>query len=86
MYKRQGPIGLFAIQCARVFGAKTVIAADLGEKKLSVARECGADYVIDSKEQDTVAAVAQITGGGMAVSYTHLDVYKRQTWERWCAM
>ena len=61
-----GPIGLFAIQCAKVFGAKTVIAVDLGAKKLSIAKECGADHTIDSKEQDAVAAVKEITQGEMA--------------------
>lgn len=61
-----GPIGLFAIQCAKVFGAKTVIAIDLGDRKLSIAKECGADHIIDSKEQDAVAAIREITNGEMA--------------------
>ena len=61
-----GPIGLFAIQCAKVFGADKVIAVDLGAEKLAVAKECGADYIIDSKEQDAVEEIKKITDGEMA--------------------
>ncbi len=61
-----GPIGLFAVQCAKAFGAKTVISIDLGEKKLDVAKECGADYVIDSLTQNAVEEIKKITDGKMA--------------------
>ncbi|MEG0256977.1 MAG: galactitol-1-phosphate 5-dehydrogenase [Christensenella sp.] len=60
-----GPIGLFAIQCAKAFGVKTIIAVDLGERKLAIAKECGADYVIDSLKQDAVKEIERITDGEM---------------------
>ncbi|GGK00652.1 galactitol-1-phosphate 5-dehydrogenase [Lentibacillus kapialis] len=45
-----GNIGLIAIQWARVFGAKTIYAIDINDEKLEMAKNIGADYVINSKE------------------------------------
>ncbi|HEX2017561.1 MAG TPA: galactitol-1-phosphate 5-dehydrogenase [Aurantimonas sp.] len=48
-----GPIGLFAIQWLRLMGASEVIAVDVSEEKLELAREAGASICILS------AALAQ---------------------------
>lgn len=45
-----GPIGLFAIQWLRLLGASEVIAVDLSEQKLALAREAGASACILSKD------------------------------------
>lgn len=45
-----GPIGLFVIQWMRLMGASRVIAIDVSEKKLELAREAGATHVILSKD------------------------------------
>ncbi|WP_059106130.1 galactitol-1-phosphate 5-dehydrogenase [Shouchella shacheensis] len=45
-----GSIGLLAIQWARIFGAKKVYAIDIDEAKLAVAKEVGADVLINSLE------------------------------------
>ena len=37
-----GPIGLFAIQWMRLMGASEVIAVDVSEEKLALAKEAGA--------------------------------------------
>lgn len=63
-----GPIGLYAIQIARVEGARTVINVGVkgDERRLEIARRLGADYVILVEDQDPVEAVREITGGRMA--------------------
>lgn len=45
-----GPIGLFAIQWMRMMGASQVIAVDVSEAKLELAREAGATICILSDE------------------------------------
>lgn len=59
-----GAVGLAAVMAARVVGATTIIAADVVPSRLETAKELGATHVVDSKEQDPVAAVKEITGGG----------------------
>lgn len=61
-----GPIGLFAIQAAKALGAKQVIAIDMGEEKIKVAKECGADVVVDGRKEDPIQAVKDATDGKMA--------------------
>ncbi|EOH91209.1 galactitol-1-phosphate 5-dehydrogenase [Enterococcus pallens] len=62
-----GPIGQFAIQIAKIFGAKTVIAVDIFDDKLSLAKELGADIAINSKEVDLEQAIKELTGLGVDV-------------------
>lgn len=47
-----GPIGLFAIQWLRLMGAKDIIAIDIAEEKLSMAREAGATHSLLSGGSD----------------------------------
>lgn len=56
-----GPIGLFLIQWAKIFGASKVIAIDIFDEKLQIAKELGADFCINSKICDPVAKVKEIT-------------------------
>lgn len=58
-----GSIGLFSIQCAKIFGAATVIAIDVFDEKLEQAKELGADICINGKEVDMLKAVREATGG-----------------------
>lgn len=57
-----GPIGLFALQFAKILGAGRVIAVDILEEKLATARMLGADEVINSLEVDPVERINEITG------------------------
>ena len=59
-----GPIGLYAVQCAKALGAKTVISVDINDEKIEVARKCGADFVINSIKEDAPAKVKDLTYGG----------------------
>ncbi|MDR3588478.1 MAG: zinc-binding dehydrogenase [Negativicutes bacterium] len=57
-----GAIGLCAMQIAKGMGAGTVIV--VGRKhRLQVAREIGADYVIDFEKEDPAKRIMEITGG-----------------------
>ena len=46
-----------------MFGARQIIACDLFDEKLTVAKKMGADIVINSRKQDLVSAVLEITDG-----------------------
>ena len=46
-----GNIGLLAIQWAKIFGAEKVYAIDIDDSKLEVAKQVGADVVINSLEK-----------------------------------
>jgi L-iditol 2-dehydrogenase len=64
-----GALGYFALQFAKLSGAQPLIAIDVDEEKLALARRVGADLCINPATQDAVAAVRAATGGrGVAVS------------------
>ncbi len=59
-----GPIGQFAVQWAKVFGATKVIAVDIFDEKLELAKKLGATHVVNSKETNAVEKIKKITGIG----------------------
>jgi len=64
-----GPIGLMHLQMALRSGASKVIAVDLSEDRLTVAKALGATALVNPKQQDPVQAVRDLTGGrGVDVS------------------
>ncbi len=58
----QGPVGLSATQLAKAMGAR-VIALDVGEERLTLARTFGADVTINSKKDEPVKAIMDLTHG-----------------------
>ncbi|MBM3774113.1 MAG: zinc-binding dehydrogenase [Acidobacteria bacterium] len=62
----QGSMGLECMQVARVSGAGRIIAVDVREEACAMARELGADHVINARQQDPVAAIHDLTGGNGA--------------------
>jgi S-(hydroxymethyl)mycothiol dehydrogenase len=58
-----GGVGCAAIAGAALAGATTVIAVDVDDRKLEVARGLGATHTVNSRETDPVAAVRELTGG-----------------------
>jgi alcohol dehydrogenase len=64
----QGPIGLCATAGARLAGASLVIGVDSVPERLELARRMGADVVLNYKEQDVVAEIKRLTGGGADVT------------------
>ncbi len=57
-----GAVGLAAIMAARNSGVTTIIATDLHDSRLELARELGATHTINSKSADLVEGVKQVTG------------------------
>lgn len=58
-----GPIGLGLIAGAREKNPLTLVALDLDEAKLELARRCGADVIVNITEQDPVEVVHDLTEG-----------------------
>jgi aryl-alcohol dehydrogenase len=59
-----GPVGMSAVMAAVVCGCKTIIAVDIHEARLKVAKELGATHTVNVSKGDTVKAIQDITGGG----------------------
>jgi NADPH2:quinone reductase len=73
-----GGVGLIACQWARAMGLQLIGTAS-SDEKCALAREMGAAHVINSKTEDIVARVKEITGGrGVKVVY---DSIGKDTWE-----
>lgn len=63
-----GGVGLSAIQIAHAMGGR-VIAVDIADDKLQLARELGADQVINARDTDDLPGrVREISKGGVQVS------------------
>jgi threonine dehydrogenase-like Zn-dependent dehydrogenase len=75
----QGPIGLCATLGAKLSGAALIIGIDGDETRLRFARRMGADVVLDHREQDVLAEVHRLTGGGADVAIEALGT--QQTFE-----
>jgi S-(hydroxymethyl)glutathione dehydrogenase/alcohol dehydrogenase len=58
-----GGVGLNVIQGAKIAGASTIIAIDMFESKLEMAKKFGATDVIKADDGDPVAKVLELTGG-----------------------
>jgi S-(hydroxymethyl)glutathione dehydrogenase/alcohol dehydrogenase len=67
-----GGIGLNVVQGAAIAGAARVIAVDVADDKLALAREFGATDTVDASSADPVAAVHDLTGGGVDYSFEAL--------------
>jgi NADPH2:quinone reductase len=65
VHAASGGVGSAALQIGKALGAR-VIATVGGAEKAEIARELGADEVIDYREDDFVVRVKEITGGSGA--------------------
>ncbi|WP_312900485.1 Zn-dependent alcohol dehydrogenase [Chryseobacterium taichungense] len=64
-----GGVGLNAISGAKVAGATTIIAIDIADDKLEFAKKFGATHLVNSKKEDPVAKVKEITDGGVDAAF-----------------
>jgi propanol-preferring alcohol dehydrogenase len=62
-----GGLGHLALQYAKIFGA-TVVAVDVVDEKLELARELGADYTVNALTEDPVQAIKDLGGADAAIS------------------
>ena len=58
-----GGVGSAAVAGSRLAGAARIIAVDIDDKKLEWARNMGATHTVNSKENDPVEAIRELTGG-----------------------
>jgi alcohol dehydrogenase, propanol-preferring len=62
-----GGLGHLAIQYARIAGA-AVVAVDLFDEKLELARDLGAEYTVNAREQDPVEEIKKLGGADAVIA------------------
>ena len=62
-----GGLGHLAIQYASIAGGR-VIAVDIQDEKLDLARELGAEFTINAAKEDPVAAIRKLGGANQAIA------------------
>jgi (R,R)-butanediol dehydrogenase / meso-butanediol dehydrogenase / diacetyl reductase len=58
-----GPIGLMCLMAARLRNVKRIVAVEVAERRITAARLCGADYVINPMQEDPEKTALEITEG-----------------------
>ena len=59
-----GVVGQLVIALARLAGAFPIIAVDLVEERLRLARQSGATHVVNARAENPAAAVREVAAGG----------------------
>jgi len=62
-----GGLGHLAIQYAAIAGGR-VVAVDLHDEKLELARELGAEFTVNAAKEDPVAAIQKLGGANQAIA------------------
>lgn len=75
-----GGVGLNVVLAARAVGAWPIVAVDLLDAKLQLAKELGATEVVNASRQDAVAAVRDLTRGG--ADYAFEAVGSDRVWQQ----
>jgi len=58
-----GGVGLSAVMGAKLAGAGKIVAVDMLDQKLEMAKELGADYVVNASQENPTQRIMQLTGG-----------------------
>ncbi len=58
-----GPVGVMAIAVAKAVGARLIIATDISDYRLDLARKMGANDTFNAKNDGVVEKIMEITGG-----------------------
>ncbi|SFS72654.1 NAD(P)-dependent alcohol dehydrogenase [Paenibacillus sp. 453mf] len=76
-----GAVGLSAIMAAKIAGCKNIIAVDVYDNRLELAKELGATHLLNGKKVDIVKEIKEITKGGTeyAVDTTGVPPVIRQS-------
>ena len=69
-----GGVGLSAIWMASMLEAYPIIAADLSDDKLEMARQFGATHLVNARNEDPVAAIKELTNGGVDYAFDTIGV------------
>ena len=62
-----GGLGHLAVQYASIAGGR-VVAVDVVDEKLELARELGAEFTVNAKHEDPVAAIQRLGGADQAIA------------------
>lgn len=57
-----GPIGILLVQTLKAKGVKRILATDISDYRLSLAKECGADFTVNTKNEDFTEALLKAFG------------------------
>lgn len=57
-----GPIGILLVQTLKALGAAGVLATDISDHRLTLARECGADHAVNTRHADFGTALKEAFG------------------------
>lgn len=71
-----GGVGLAAIQGARIAGARKIIAVDMFEGKLAMAKRLGATDTVDASSSDPIDEIRKLTGGGVDYAFEAIGLKK----------
>ncbi|MCT9093714.1 S-(hydroxymethyl)mycothiol dehydrogenase [Streptomyces sp. ASQP_92] len=81
-----GGVGDAAIVGARLAGAARIIAVDIDDRKLATAQAMGATHTVNSRAQDAVETIRELTGGHGAdvviEAVGHPETYKQAFYAR----
>ena len=69
-----GGVGLSAIWMASMLEAYPIVAADLRDDKLEMARQFGATHLVNARNEDPVAAIRELTNGGVDYAFDTIGV------------
>lgn len=58
-----GTIGIFTLQWAKIFGGKKIVAFDIDDGRLALAKKMGADAVVNTRDADYMKQALELTGG-----------------------
>ena len=64
-----GGVGLAALLAARMLDAEHIVAVDMNERKLAVARELGASATVNAADPDAAERIRELTKGGVACAF-----------------
>jgi len=76
-----GAVGLSAVMAAKIVGCQHIIAVDVHDSRLELAKELGATHTLNGKYVDVVTEVKKITDGGShyAVETTGVPTVVKQS-------
>ena len=76
-----GAVGLSAVMAAKIIGCQHIIAVDVHDSRLELAKALGATHVLSGKDVDVVTEIKKITDGGShyAIETTGVPLVVKQS-------
>ena len=70
-----GGVGMQGVQTAKLFGAAPLVAVDVSEAKLAIAKRLGADILVNATKEDPVRVARSLGDGrGVDVSFEYIGL------------